>query len=223
MSKGKQKRIFIEKRMYEVEASIDSLSHFLNTFQEKNNTINLEEQTKVLIALYSDLVAQQIQTKIELEYQRTFLEESSPIVTKLRNKLQLLNNQIKNMETNEETQVSKYTLEIDSIPNIMQQYSAILLDLEIQKKLYEFLYPQYEDAKIEEIKDLPTIEIVDEAVPAGLRFRPKRARICIIIFFLALIISSILVYTNYLLQETGRDQKIRQFWSLLFRKLPRNE
>lgn len=218
MSKGKQKRIFIEQRINEVRKSIDSLSQVLNDFQKKNSTINIEEQTKALITLYSDLVAQKIQSEIELEYQRTFLEENSPTVTKLRNKLQLLNNQIKNIESSKDIQISKYTLEIDNIPNITQQYSTILLDLEIQTKLYEFLYPLYEDAKIEEIKDLPTIEIVDKAVPSGLRFRPKRARFCIIVFFLALIISSILIYTHHILQITGRDKKIKLFWILFFGK-----
>ena len=42
MTKGKQQREFIEKRLVEVKESINKLSNTLNEFQKKYNTINLE-------------------------------------------------------------------------------------------------------------------------------------------------------------------------------------
>ncbi len=36
------------------------------------------------------------------------------------------------------------------------QYAQMMLNLEIEKKIIEYLYPQFELAKLEEVKDLPT-------------------------------------------------------------------
>ena len=55
------------------------------------------------------------------------------------------------------------------------------------------MFPQYEQAKIEEVKDLPTIEIIDKAVPAGKRSKPKRAKFCILSFFISLFLSSFFI------------------------------
>ena len=62
--------------------------------------------------------------------------------------------------------------------------------MEIDSKVYKYLYSEYESAKIEEMRDLPSIEIIDNAVLAGKRTSPRRARICILTFLIAFLLSS---------------------------------
>ena len=76
--------------------------------------------------------------------------------------------------------------------------------------------PEYEQAKIEEVKDLPTIEIIDKAIPAGKRNKPQRAKICVLSFFLALILSSFIVYLRVKLIESGRDKKFHEIIKTLW-------
>jgi len=91
---------------------------------------------------------------------------------------------------------------------LVHTYAELKTELAIQKKVYEFLYPQYESAKIEELKDLPTIEIIDRAVLAGMRSKPRRARLCIIAFIMAIISSSILIILTHALQSKTTKLKI---------------
>jgi len=41
------------------------------------------------------------------------------------------------------------------------QLALLTLNIEIKKKVIEYIYPQYELAKLEELKDMPTFEVID--------------------------------------------------------------
>lgn len=66
------------------------------------------------------------------------------------------------------------------------------MNLEIQSKVFEFLYPQFEAARLEELRDMPTLDILDTPREAGMRVRPKRAMLCLIAFALALVAAVII-------------------------------
>ena len=72
-------------------------------------------------------------------------------------------------------------------------------------------------AKIEEIKDLPTIQVISKAVPRGYRKSPKRAVVCIVSFLFAIFISSGLVVIKELMPNESK-QKIREFFKIVFSK-----
>ena len=51
------------------------------------------------------------------------------------------------------------------------------------------MYPQFEAAKIEELKDMPSIEIIDNPRLAGIRSYPKRGLICVVAAFIGFFVS----------------------------------
>jgi len=215
MTKGKQQREFIEKRLIDVKEAIDISSNTLNEFQKKYKTIDLEEQAKSVISLYSELVSEKITNEIELEFSKQFFSKANLKIENLEVKNKILNKKIEELEKKSGNLKPQYILSIDDISDISLKYSQIMLNLEIQKTIFEYLYPQYEAAKIDELKDLPTLEIIDKAVPAGKRSKPSRAKICIFSFLLVFILSSFVVYVRYKLKESGRDKKIQEIMQLL--------
>ena len=62
-------------------------------------------------------------------------------------------------------------------------------DFEIQNKVLEFLYPLYEQAKIEEQKNIPAVLVLDPAVPPEKKSSPKRTIIVLSAFLLSLFFS----------------------------------
>lgn len=210
-SKGKQKRIFLESRLNKERIIIDSLTTEFMEFCQKHYTISLTEQTNAVISNYSDLVAQKVYLEIELELAKRNLGEDSPKLAYLKDNIIILERKINELEFNKYGNNPKYLLNLEDIPHLVKQYAELELQLEIEKKIYEFLYPQYESAKIEEIKDLPSLEIIDKAIPAGQRTSPRRARLCIISFMLAFIMSagSMIIYELIKLDLTS-DKQIRK-------------
>jgi len=221
MTKGKQQREFIEKRLIDVKEAIDISSNTLNEFQKKYKTIDLEEQAKSVISLYSDLVSEKITNEIELEFSKQFFSEANQKIENLEVKNKILNKKIEELEKKSGNLKPQYILSIDDISDISLQYSQIMLNLRIQKEIYNYLYPQFEAAKIDELKDLPTLEIIDKAVPAGKRSKPKRAVICIISFICALLFSSlfalILDAITSLKNDDDRYEKVQDIYKALKR------
>ena len=64
-------------------------------------------------------------------------------------------------------------------------YVRLMRDYEIQNKLLEFIYPIYEQARIEEQKDMPVVLVVDTAIPPQKKSSPKRVLIVIGAFLIS--------------------------------------
>ena len=211
ITRGKMNREFLEARVNETRAEIDSLLLALKDFQQRHNTVDIEAQTSSLIKSYSDIIATKMSTDIELELARKNYAENSPIILELKDRSEALAKQIKQLEAGKEPLKPRYLIDIGSLPDLATQYAQLKMNLEIKSKVYEFLYPQYEAAKLEELKDLPTLDILDTPREAGLRVRPKRAVMCIIAFALAVVVSIIIVLIKNALElNKERWQEIKK-------------
>jgi uncharacterized protein involved in exopolysaccharide biosynthesis len=74
--------------------------------------------------------------------------------------------------------------QISSSPDLLLQQGRLERDLQINNTLFIELKKQYEIAKIEEVKNMPVINVLDLARPAVYKDRPKRSVIVIIAFLL---------------------------------------
>lgn len=72
----------------------------------------------------------------------------------------------------------------EKIPETGVAYVRLMRDYEyLENKLLEFLYPIYEQARIEEQKDIPVVLVVDKAIAPQKKSAPKRALIVAVCFF----------------------------------------
>lgn len=211
LTQGKLNRQFLEKRVAEVRNQIDSLSFAMKNFQEKNRAIDIQTQMTSIITLYSDIISQQINNDIELEIAKNTYSQNSPVVKELEQKKKIIQDKIKELEGSAAGLKPKYIIDIDNIPDVSLHYAQLMLNLEIQKKVFEFIYPQYEAARIEELKDMPTLEIVDHPREAGLRAKPKRALLCIVTTLIGFAVSLILALLDEILKKnSARMHELRK-------------
>lgn len=84
-------------------------------------------------------------------------------------------------------------------------------EAQIQENLYELLTREYEMAKIEEAKSMPTIQVLDEAIPPMRKFEPHRRKMVTMAgagsFLLAVFLALFLEYR----EETRQTGLARQF------------
>jgi uncharacterized protein involved in exopolysaccharide biosynthesis len=111
---------------------------------------------------------------------------------------------------------------MDKLPEIEKEFFRIKRELEVQSKLLEFTLPMYEQAVMEEQKNIPVITVIDKAFPPELKYSPKKAFIILSVFFLALFIHIPFVFrANKLITSTPRnDFEIREqkFYNTLVKK-----
>jgi len=82
-------------------------------------------------------------------------------------------------------------------PEIGIEYIRRYRELEIQGKILELLMPLYEQARIEEQRNTPSVIVLDRAVAAEKASKPKRLILTIAITFCSIILAVLFtVYRN---------------------------
>ena len=111
---------------------------------------------------------------------------------------------------------------LDRTPNTSLQYMDALRNLRYQESIYDILATQFASAKLDEAKDSPLIQILDNAIPPEKKSKPKRSLIVILAtlaaFFMAIIwafIKEALTRSKSDPEQDARLQELRQVfrWS----------
>ncbi|MCD4650670.1 MAG: hypothetical protein K8S56_02620 [Candidatus Cloacimonetes bacterium] len=219
ITKGKEKRIFLEQRVKETEMKIDSLTMAYARFRSDNNTIELEEQTKGIIRIYAEALSSVVELEMEISYTEKYVSDDVQMLDNLKTQRTILLEKIAQYEKIDMPSSGNYMLKLDNIPEITRQVVQFEFELTILTKLYEFIYLQFENARLEELEDRATIEVLDIARTPGQRTKPKRAQLCIMVFFIGLLINLIFVQVfdrfRIMSQQEEFSDKLRLLKELL--------
>ncbi len=160
-SKAKRARIYIEAQLQQTKVLLDSAENSLMLFQKKNKTVSLPEQVKAAIDAAAELKTDIIKTEIELGLVQPNLREDSKTLLTLKSKLQELRNQYNKMEMGNQD----YLVAFKDVPEIGRELAQLVREVKVQNEVYMLLQQQYFKERIQENRDLPTIEVLDEAIP----------------------------------------------------------
>jgi uncharacterized protein involved in exopolysaccharide biosynthesis len=69
----------------------------------------------------------------------------------------------------------------EKVPEVTMKYLQLYRDLEIQNKILEFALPLYEQVRIEEQRNTPSVLVLDTAIPADKPSKPRRLTITAIV------------------------------------------
>lgn len=191
MSEAKSNREFIEKRYLQAINDIKLLEDSLKEFSKKYSVYALEEQTKAAISVAAELNAQIEMQEIEYELLSKEYGLNHPIVQGRRLFINEMKKRLDNMKFGNKINYDDVKLysPFSQLPEVGIKYLRLMREYELQTKLLEFIVPVYEQAKIEEKKDVPVCVILDKAVPAQKKTYPKRVLIIIVSFFASLFFS----------------------------------
>jgi len=229
VNSAKSARIFIEKRYLKTTEDLEKAENRLNEFQKRHGIITINDQVKATISLLSELKANKVVKEISLEALYKNFGENHSEIFRIKHEIEAINNKISSISKGTGDRFSSDAMDdqmffsMDSIPDLSLQYARLYRDVLLQEKIIEFILPQYEQAKIQEAKDTPTVQILDKAVPPVKRIKPKRAFFVLAWGFLALVISFLGIHTyeavNQLRANEGEtSKKINAMLNMLRRK-----
>lgn len=219
---AKNNREFIERRFFEIQDTIRVLEDSLKMFSKRFNVLEIQEQVKGAISVAAEIKAEVEMAKIEKDLLINNLGDSHPLVSQANLKLRELNQRLKSMKFGEDDIKSSlnFFIPFEKIPETGILYLRIKRDYEIQNKLLEFLYPIYEQAKIEEQKNIPVVVVVDEAIPPEKKSSPKRSLIVLVTFLSSFILSVFYVrFKDYFENLKNDEKKFRTFKELILDNL----
>ncbi|MEO0071092.1 MAG: Wzz/FepE/Etk N-terminal domain-containing protein [candidate division WOR-3 bacterium] len=219
ISRGHVMRVFLEKRVAEVESALMVAAESLRVFQSRHKVVTVDDETKAAIEAYAKLKSQAYLKQAELDAVKDVASPDNPYFINLQRTVRAFSDQLRQLEQGSSTQGFGvgFGVSFKNLPEVAQEFARRYRDYEILEETYAMLYQQYEYAKILEARDAPTLTVLDYAVPPQRHSFPRRSIITIVAFFFSLAFGAtlafILEYFHHL-QETKPEEyeRWRNLW-----------
>ena len=225
MEAGKYNREFLERRLNQNKHDLEKAEFALKTFQEKTGIIDLVAQLSSTMQMsaqaynsifeaYTELYAKKIETETELAVAKTTLSINNPtimqleklldeqifqleqLMIKLDEKLQYLLSNITPTQVDAVPNI-EFSVSFNSLPSLGLENGRLIREVELQSRIQELLIPQFEQAKLEETKNIPTLQVIDKPKVALNKAKPKRALIVIGATLMSILLTIIFIYTDH--------------------------
>lgn len=179
-SSARRERIFIEQRLVSVKGDLEDAEKQFSAFASKNTTLDIKEQTKAMVESAAMLQGELIAAQSELQSLEQIYTGNNVRVRALRARIDELNRQLQSMRGTDSSLVSGAATPDELYPAIRKlpllgvEWADLYRRMKIQETVYELLNQQYELARIQEAKEIPTVNVVDSAnLPEKKSFPPR--------------------------------------------------
>ncbi len=194
-------REFVEKRYLQNVKDINDLEDGMRKFQEKYGVIAVPEQLEATVKSMASIYTDLYKKEIELSVLNQTYGSDHPVTTTTKIELDELQKKIDrlNAGTDKSQQDVKLLIPFKQAPELGNEYLKIYRNLEIQYKILEFVQPLYEQARVEEARNTPSVLVLDKAGPADRKAKPKGTIYAAISAVVSIIVGFFLVFLHVLI------------------------
>jgi uncharacterized protein involved in exopolysaccharide biosynthesis len=221
--RAEKEREFIGRRLGEARTSLTMYEDSMSAFQMRTGVLDIEEQIKATVQAAAKIEAQRLMTKAELELNVQIFDPGSPEIELLRMKLAGIDSSLATIIRKRGLDESPdFLINLLDSPEHGKQFLRLMREIEIQQLVVLYLTQQYEQQKIESVRNTPTLSIVQQPVIATKRIWPRRGLMVLLAAFgafaLALLIGMMIEFVRSATNDPAHPQhqrmsKIRQSWS----------
>jgi uncharacterized protein involved in exopolysaccharide biosynthesis len=192
-SSARRERIFLEGRLQAVSQDLEAAEKNFSQFASKNTAIDVKEQGKAMVEAAATLQGQLIAAESELQGLKQIYTDNNVRVRSVKARIDELKRQLEKLGGKGEsmTEVSGQPGDslypsIRKLPLLGVMYADLYRRTKIQEVVLETLTKEYEMAKVQEAKEIPTVKVLDVAnIPDKKAFPPR-----ILVMFLGTFLSS---------------------------------
>jgi len=157
MTKGRRTREFVGQRLQDTELKLHESEENFAAYQATHKTPPLSPDAASALSSVAGMYAQREALQVRLGVIEGYTQGASDEATQLRAELAQLDRRLQEVP---ETGIASLRL---------------LRELKTQEQLRALLIAQYEQARIDEVRDVSTLEVLDIASPPEKRSKPKRS------------------------------------------------
>lgn len=180
-SSARRERIFLESFLAQVKQDLENAEHEFSQFASKNSAIDINEQGKALVGSAANLQGQLIVAQSEFEALRQVYSDSNVRVRMAKARIEALQSQLRKLAGKDQastvgpnTNASELYPSIRKLPVLGVAYADLYRRVKVQETVYEILAQEYDLAKVEESRDIPTVKVLDPAnIPDNKSFPPR--------------------------------------------------
>ena len=197
-SSAHREREFVEQRLNAVQAELQRAQLELSDFSSKNTTIDIREQTRATVDAGAKLEGQLIAGQSELDSLRQIYGNQNVRVraaearnANLQRELQRANGQSIPDPEGKDIDASHPYPALRQLPQLGVQWANLYRNVRIHETVFDLLSEEYETARIEEVKSIPTLGVIDFPGLPERKSGPHRTLIVLISTFLSAVMTAI--------------------------------
>jgi uncharacterized protein involved in exopolysaccharide biosynthesis len=170
--RSRDNREFLGHRVEDISATLRAAEDSLRTYQERTGLLDAKTQLQGIITANTTLETELEAKKLQESIMERMYDKESPQVKELRMQIEEYEKRLGALRSQSEP--GSPLLALRKLPLTAVEFLRRYREVEINNLLLEYVLPLYEQAKIEEKKDYPVLQIIDQAVPPARKSYPPR-------------------------------------------------
>jgi uncharacterized protein involved in exopolysaccharide biosynthesis len=192
-SSAHKERVFLENRLQQVQQDLENAEKEFSQFASKNTALDVKEQGRAMIGAVAELEGQLIAAQTQLEGLRQIYTDENVRVRALQARIAEYRRQLQKLSGNgasvagnasasDESQSGQNGSDqnqqlypsIRELPILGVPWADLYRRTRVEEVVFETLTKQYEIAKVEEAREVPSVKVLDIAdVPEKKSFPPR--------------------------------------------------
>ena len=174
VSGAAQRRLFYERELRAQKDRLADADVQFKGVEERSGIVQPEGQLRAAINMSADIRAAVAAKEVQIAAMSTYATDRNPEYNRLKAEVAALRLQLARSEGAGGPQTGRVIPAAGAIPEAKAIYVRALRELKYQESLFEILSRLYETARMDEAKEASIIQVLDSAVPAEVRTKPKR-------------------------------------------------
>lgn len=187
-SRARSSRVFIQEELEDTRQAMRVASDSLREFQTSNVAVSLDEQTREMVSNLADIQARIAIKEVSLDVARKTMTADNPQIVRLETELEALRVQYGKYLTpsaNGKSEANgEFLIPLLALPAMAQEYADLVRTLKVQETVFRLLNELYYQARIEEARDIPTVQVLDHPRASYHRVAPRGALLVLGAFLL---------------------------------------
>jgi uncharacterized protein involved in exopolysaccharide biosynthesis len=182
-SAAHRERVFLEDRLNKINVELESAEKDFSQFASKNATIDISAQGRAMVEAAATLQGQLIAAESQLEGLKQIYSDNNIRVRTTQARITELRNQMQKLggtSGGNAAPASGQSATDNAYPTLRQlpllgvPYADKFRQLKVDEAVYETLTKQFELAKVQEAKEIPSVKVLDQPeVPERKSFPPR--------------------------------------------------
>jgi uncharacterized protein involved in exopolysaccharide biosynthesis len=202
-SAARRERIFLEQRLQAVKGDLDQASEDFSHFASKNGAIDIKEQGRAMLDAAATLMGELIAAKSQLKGLEEIYSTNNVRVKAVEARISELRSQLEKMGGEKDVSIdddgpagsSSYP-SIRQLPVLGLTYADLYRRTKIEEAVYETLTQQYELAKVQEAREIPSVKVLDVARLPERKSFPPRAAVIVLCLVLSMMAAAVWVLSR---------------------------
>jgi uncharacterized protein involved in exopolysaccharide biosynthesis len=181
-SAAHRERVFLEERLDKIKIDLESAEKDFSQFASRHATLDISAQGRAMLEGAASLQGQLIGAESQLEGLRQIYSDNNIRVRSTQARIAELRNQLQKMGgtysgnvpgSDQSASDSAYPT-LRQLPILGVPYADKFRQLKVEEAVFETLTKQFELAKVQEAKEIPSVKVLDQPeVPERKSFPPR--------------------------------------------------